>query len=61
MVFLQVAVAQGKIPADMIARSFVEQPSVISRSGCRHGLTATLPSGLAPAHGLTLVKVEYRE
>jgi tRNA pseudouridine38-40 synthase len=53
MVFLQVAVAQGKIPVEAVARSLAEQPPVKSGSG--------LPSGLAPAHGLTLVKVEYRE
>jgi tRNA pseudouridine38-40 synthase len=53
MVFLQVAVAQGKVPVEAVARSLAEQPPAKSRSG--------LPSGLAPAHGLTLVKVEYRE
>ena len=53
MVFVQVAVAQGKFPAEMIARSLAEQASAQSRS--------VLPSGLAPAHGLTLVNVEYRE
>ena len=51
MVFLQVAVAQGKIPLEAIVHSLVKQASVKSRSG--------LPSGLAPAHGLTLVNVEY--
>jgi tRNA pseudouridine38-40 synthase len=61
MVFVQVAVAQGKVPAEVIARSLAEQASAKSRSGCRQGATATLPAGLAPAHGLTLVKVEYRE
>jgi tRNA pseudouridine38-40 synthase len=53
MVFVQVAVAQGKLPAEAIANAFAGQASVKSRSG--------LPSGLAPAHGLTLVEVEYRE
>lgn len=53
MAFVQVAVAQGKLPAEAIARSLAEQVSVKDRSG--------LPSGLAPAHGLTLVNVEYRE
>jgi tRNA pseudouridine38-40 synthase len=53
MVFVQVAVAQGKIPAEAIASALAGQMSVKSRSG--------LPSGLAPAHGLTLVSVEYRE
>lgn len=53
MVFVQVAVAQGKLPAEAVACSLAEQASVKERSG--------LPSGLAPAHGLTLVEVEYRE
>ena len=53
MVFVQVAVALGKIPAEAIASSLAKQASVKERS--------VLPSGLAPAHGLTLVKVEYRE
>jgi tRNA pseudouridine38-40 synthase len=51
MVFIQVAVAQGKIPAKAVALSLANQESVKSGSG--------LPSGLAPAHGLTLVNVEY--
>jgi tRNA pseudouridine38-40 synthase len=53
LVFLQVAVAQGKVPVEAIARSLGEQASAGKRSG--------LPSGLAPAHGLTLVEVEYKE
>lgn len=51
MVFIQVAVAQGKISVKTVANSLVNQESVKSGSG--------LPSGLAPAHGLTLVNVEY--
>jgi len=53
MVFVQVSVAQGKLPAEAIADALAGQVSAKSRSG--------LPSGLAPAHGLTLVEVEYRE
>ena len=53
MVFVQVAVAQGKLPADEIARALAGQALAGKRS--------ELPAGLAPAHGLTLVKVEYRE
>lgn len=53
MVFVQAAVAQGKVPVEAVASSLAEQASVKSRSG--------LPSGLAPAHGLTLVEVQYRE
>jgi len=52
-VFVQVSVAQGKLPAEAIADALAGQVSAKSRSG--------LPSGLAPAHGLTLVEVEYRE
>lgn len=52
MLFLQVAVAQGKVSVEEIACSLAKQTSVKHRSG--------LPSGLAPAHGLTLVNVEYK-
>jgi tRNA pseudouridine38-40 synthase len=52
MVFVQVAVAQGKLPAAAIADALGKQLPVGKRSG--------LPSGLAPAHGLTLVEVEYK-
>ena len=51
MVFVQVAVAQGKITMDTVAHSLAKQVSGESRSG--------LLSGLAPAHGLTLIDVEY--
>jgi tRNA pseudouridine38-40 synthase len=61
MVFVQVAVAQGKVPAEVIASSLAKQGPAKERSGCRDGATAMLPAGLAPAHGLTLVNVEYRE
>lgn len=53
MVFLQAAVAQGKVPAEAIAAALSKQAS--------GGVRSALPSGLAPAHGLTLVEVEYRE
>lgn len=52
MVFVQVAVAQGKVSAQEIALALTEQVPAESRS--------VLPAGLAPAHGLTLVEVEYR-
>jgi len=51
MVFVQVAVAQGKVPAEAIADALASQASAERRS--------RLPSGLAPAHGLTLVEVTY--
>ena len=50
LVFVQVAVAQGKVSAGTVARSLVGQaPAGNDR----------LPGGLAPAHGLTLVEVAY--
>jgi len=51
MVFVQVAVAQGKVPAEAIADALAGQVAVEQRRG--------LPSGLAPAHGLTLAEVTY--
>jgi len=51
LVFVQVAVAQGKISVETVAGSLAGQPDERARSG--------LPSGLAPAHGLTLVEVTY--
>jgi tRNA pseudouridine38-40 synthase len=51
LVFVQVAVAQGKVSAEAVARSLGE-PVVA-------GTRSELPSGLAPAYGLTLVEVTY--
>jgi len=53
IVFVQVAVAQGKLPVEAIPNALAGQVSIKSQSG--------FPAGLAPAHGLTLVNVEYRE
>jgi tRNA pseudouridine38-40 synthase len=52
MVFLQVAVAQGKVSVEAIAYSFVKQETAEFRN--------RLVPGMAPAHGLTLVNVEYK-
>jgi tRNA pseudouridine38-40 synthase len=52
LVFVQAAVAQGKVSAEAIAHSFVERAAAEKR-------TERLPAGLAPAHGLTLVEVAY--
>ena len=55
LVFVQVAVARGKVSAEAIAHALAKQDSTGRRS-------ETLPSvaaGLAPAHGLTLVEVTY--
>ena len=54
LVFVQVAVAQGKVSAEAIVRSLAKQSPAGARS-------ETLPAGLAPAHGLTLVEVAYAE
>lgn len=51
LVFVQVAVAQGKISVKAVAHSLAGQAEEPERS--------ELPSGLAPAHGLTLVDVTY--
>jgi tRNA pseudouridine38-40 synthase len=48
LVFVQVAVAQGKVSAEAITNSFVKLD-----------LAEKLPAGLAPAHGLTLIEVAY--
>jgi tRNA pseudouridine38-40 synthase len=48
LVFVQVAVAQGKVSAEAITHSLVKPASA-----------EKLPAGLAPAHGLTLVEVAY--
>ena len=51
LVFVQVAVAQGKVPVEAVARSLMEQVTT--------GKQRELPAGLAPAHGLTLIEVAY--
>jgi len=52
LVFVQVAVAQGKCSVETIARSLAKQVSAETGS-------EKIPAGLAPAHGLTLIKVTY--
>ena len=54
LVLVQVAAAQGKVSVDTITRSLAKQMAAETRS-------ETLPAGLAPAHGLTLVEVTYAE
>ncbi|MGE5251109.1 MAG: tRNA pseudouridine(38-40) synthase TruA [Bacteroidota bacterium] len=51
IVFVQVAVAQGKCSARAV--------SSLLRGGVPGSRGETLPAGLAPAHGLTLVEVTY--
>jgi len=53
LLFVQVAVAQGKTSVEAVANSLAKQFPAGTRSG--------LPSGLAPAHGLTLVEVKYKD
>jgi len=53
LVFVQAVAAQGKLEAEDLARALEKQGSAGKRS--------VLPSGLAPAHGLTLVDVRYQE
>ena len=48
LVFVQVAVGQGKFPAQVVAELLADR-------------TSAVPAGLAPAHGLTLVEVTYPE
>jgi tRNA pseudouridine38-40 synthase len=51
LVFVQVAVGQGKFSVEAVARSLAGQADDPERS--------ELPAGLAPARGLTLVEVTY--
>jgi tRNA pseudouridine38-40 synthase len=51
LVFIQVAVAQGNLSLDVVAGSLSPSEAGTQQSG--------LPSGLAPAHGLTLMRVTY--
>jgi tRNA pseudouridine38-40 synthase len=48
LVYVQVAVGQGKFPADVVTDMLQGRPSIV-------------PAGLAPANGLTLVEVTYIE
>lgn len=52
LVYLQTAAAQGRLSAATISRALQEPASALSRTGL-------LPAGLAPACGLTLVRVTY--
>lgn len=51
LVFVQVAVAQGKVSAEAIANAVANPVPA--------GKPSEIPAGLAPAHGLTLVEVTY--
>jgi tRNA pseudouridine38-40 synthase len=49
LVFIQVAVGQGRITVEALVQSLIQQAESTKR----------LPSGLAPACGLTLIEVRY--
>lgn len=51
LVFVQMAIAQGKISVEAVARAVADPVPAGERGG--------IPAGLAPAHGLTLVEVTY--
>jgi len=51
LVYVHVAVAQGKLPVEAVAHSLANPIAAGKRS--------EIPAGLAPAHGLTLVEVTY--
>ena len=54
LVFVQVAVAQGKLSAEILACALADPASAGVGS-------ENVPAGLAPAHGLTLVEVAYAD
>ncbi len=53
LVYVQVAVGQGRLSAGTLARALDDDASV------RRAVKAEIPAGLAPACGLTLVEVLY--
>ena len=59
MVFVQVAVAQGKCSLEQVRDVLSEQSMPLSRAVPAGGASRGIPAGLAPAHGLTLVEVTY--
>jgi len=59
LIFVQVAVAGGKVSVEALARSLAGQAEGAALSASKGLQRSELPSGLAPAHGLTLVEVKY--
>jgi len=53
LVYVQAAVGQGRVPAQVVAAALDDRPQV------REQARAQIPAGLAPASGLTLVDVRY--
>jgi tRNA pseudouridine38-40 synthase len=57
LVYVQVAVGQGRIPAQDLVQALNNDPASLQGIGIKeHG---HIPASLAPASGLTLVKVRY--
>jgi tRNA pseudouridine38-40 synthase len=59
VVYIQVAVAQGKLSMDELTQALAIGSSFSIRTGSGSESTARLVHGLAPAHGLVLVEVNY--
>jgi tRNA U38,U39,U40 pseudouridine synthase TruA len=53
LVFVQVAVGQGRVPVNALTRALDANPTV------RQTARVEIPAGLAPACGLTLTEVRY--
>jgi tRNA pseudouridine38-40 synthase len=57
LVFVQVAAGKGKVPVDGLVRALDNPPGLLEKD--QKNAQNHLPSGLAPANGLTLVEVCY--
>jgi tRNA pseudouridine38-40 synthase len=57
LVYVQVAVAQGRLPAETLVRALEKCPG--SAGEVRKEVQSLVPASLAPASGLTLVEVRY--
>lgn len=57
LVYVQVAAGQGRLSSEDLGRALNIRP--VSISGIRNKEKSRLPASLAPASGLTLVKVSY--
>jgi tRNA pseudouridine38-40 synthase len=57
LVYVQVAVGQGRLMAEMLVRALENNPG--STGEVRKGAQSRIPASLAPANGLTLVEVRF--
>jgi tRNA pseudouridine38-40 synthase len=57
LVYLQVAVGQGRLPAEALVRMLENPPGSLRET--RNEGQDRIPASLAPASGLTLVEVKY--